>query len=110
MCTFSLTLFKKRRSQLHRGKLSANSRVNFVFAKTQVFRIRKDGTTIQKRPAQPKVCLNNAAKYQFVLFDTKTTSPVKDAEICQITAITKGGKIYNNYILPTRNISLYGSY
>ena len=53
----------------------------------------------QKRPVQPKICFNNVTKYQFVEFDTETTPLGKDAEICQIAAITKGGNTYNNYIL-----------
>ena len=135
----SSTLFKKRRSQLHRDKLSANSRsearegttyqtsvgLNLdITANDSIIKLLQSTLSLpkpkfleydrmvspfQKRPVQPKVCFNNAAKYQFVVFDTETTSLGKDAEICQIAAITKGGNTYNNYILPTRNISHYAS-
>ena len=63
----------------------------------------------QKRPVQPKICFNNVTKYQFVEFDTETTPLGKDAEICQIAAITKGGNTYKNHIFPTCSISHYAS-
>ena len=122
----SSTLFKKRRSQLHRDKLSANSRsearecttyqtsvgINLdITANDSIIKLLQSTLSLpkpkfleyermvppfQKRPVQPRVCFNNVAKYQLVVFDTETTSLGKDAEICQIAAITKGGNTYSN--------------
>ena len=62
-----------------------------------------------KRQTQPKISYNLSVKYQFVVFDTETTSLGKDAQICQLAAINQHGKTYNEYVLSTCNISNYAS-
>ena len=134
----SSTQFKKRRSQLHRDKSSSNNRnearedVTYQTSVGLNLDIEADDVVIQllqstssmpepkfleyekmvspfkKRPIQPKVVWDNN-KYQFVVFDLETSSLGKDAENWQIAAITKEGATYNNYVLPTGNISHYAS-
>jgi len=57
------------------------------------------------RPTSPQITFQNSIKYQFIVFDTETTSTEKYAQICQLAAITKSGKCFNECILPTCNIS-----
>ena len=62
-----------------------------------------------QRKTQPKISHNDSLNYQFVVFDTETISLGKQAQICQLAAMTKDGKTYNEYVLPTCNISSYAS-
>ena len=64
---------------------------------------------VTTRPTSPQITFQDSIKYQFIVFDTETTSTGKDAQICQIAAITKSGKCFNEYILPTCNISHHAS-
>ena len=64
---------------------------------------------VTTRPTSPQITFQDSIKYQFVVFDTETTSTGKDAQICQIAAITKSGKCFNEYILPTCNITHHAS-
>jgi len=57
----------------------------------------------------PRVSYQSTIKYEFIVFDTETTSTGKGAQICQLSAITKSGNCFNEYILPTRNISHHAS-
>ena len=96
----SLILFRKRRSQPHRDKLSANSRskgregttyqtsvgLNLdITANDSIIRLLQSTLSVpkpkfleyermvppfKKRPVQTKVCFNNSTKYKFVVFDT----------------------------------------
>ena len=61
------------------------------------------------RPTHPIVSYKDTINYEFIVFDTETTSTRKCAQICQLSAITKSGKCFNDYILPTCNISLLAS-
>ncbi|XP_078380315.1 uncharacterized protein LOC144663289 [Oculina patagonica] len=135
----SSTSFKKRRSQLHRDKLSANSRsearegttyqtsvglnlditennpikdllqTTLSLPKTKFLEYESMVPAFKKRPKQPKVRYSSSTKYQFVVFDIETTCLGKHAEICQLAAITKGGNTFNSYTLPTSNISSHAS-
>jgi len=55
-------------------------------------------------PTPLQLTFQDSVHYQFIVFDTETTSTEKDAQICQLAAITKSGKCFNEYILPTCNI------
>ena len=61
------------------------------------------------RPTHPIVSYKDTINYEFIVFNTETTSTGKGAQICQLSAITKSGKCFNDYILPTCNISLHAS-
>ena len=62
-----------------------------------------------QRHMQLKFFYSYLLKYQFIVFDTETASLGKKAQICQLAAITQEGKTYNEYVLPTCNISNYAS-
>ena len=57
------------------------------------------------RPTHPKISFQDTINYEFIVFDTETTSTGKSAQICQLSALTRSGKSFNEYILPTGNIS-----
>ena len=131
--------FKRRRSQLHLNKLSSNTRSEVREGTTYETNVglnldtKKNDSIIEllkltedlpnakfqeyekmvptfiKRPKQPKISYKNTVDYQFLVFDTETTSLGKEAQICQLSALTKAGESYNDYVLPTCNISLYAS-
>ena len=128
--------FKKRRSQLHRNKLNSKSRsearegttyetnVGLNLDSNSTVELLKSTNNLPKstfeeyermvpaflqRKTQPKISHNDSLNYQFVVFDTETTSLGKQAQICQLAAMTKDGKTYNEYVLPTCNISSYAS-
>ncbi|XP_068756051.1 uncharacterized protein [Montipora capricornis] len=61
------------------------------------------------RPTHPPISYKDTIKYEFVVFDIETTSTGKDAQICQLSAINKSGNCFNDYILPTCNISHHAS-
>lgn len=61
------------------------------------------------RPTHPHVSYQSTINYEFIVFDTETTSTGKGAQICQLSAITKSGNCFNEYILPTCNISHHAS-
>ena len=58
---------------------------------------------------QPKISYNEAISYQFVVSDIETTGLSKQTQICQLAAITKEGKSYNEYVLPTCDIDHHAS-
>lgn len=135
----SSILFKKRRSQLHRAKLGSNVRsearegatyqtnvgLNLDTTKDDsIAKLLKLAEQLEKtkfqeyesmvppfktRPKQPKISYNEAISYQFVVFDIETTGLSKQTQICQLAAITKEGKIYNEYVLPTCDIDHHAS-
>ena len=126
--------FKKKRSQLHRSKLSSNARseakegttyetnvgLNLDATKdNSITKLLKSAEQLDKirfqeyermvppfktRPTQPKISYNEAIRYQFVVFDIETTGLSKQTQICQLAAVTKEGKTYNEYVLPTCDI------
>ena len=61
------------------------------------------------RPTHPKISYQGTINYEFMVFDTETTSTGKGAQICQLSAIAKSGNCFNEYILPTCNISHHAS-
>lgn len=62
------------------------------------------------KPKTVNLSFNLSKNYYFILFDTETTCTGKQAELCQISAITEDGrKEFSNFILPKSNIS-YGAY
>ena len=126
--------FKKRRTQLHRDKFSSNVKsearegttyernvgLNLDATKDDsVAKLLKLAQQLEKtrfqeyermvppfktRPIQPKISYNDAIRYQFVVFDIETTGLSKQTQICQLAAVTKEGKIYNEYVLPECDI------
>ena len=135
----SSILFKKRRSQSHRAKLGSNARsearegatyqtnvgLNLDATKDDsIAKLLKLAEQLEKtrfqeyesmvppfktRPKQPKISYNEAISYQFVVFDIETTGLSKQTQICQLAPITKEGKIYNEYVLPTCHIDHHAS-
>ena len=62
------------------------------------------------KPKTVNLSFDLSKNYYFVLFDTETTCTGKQAELCQISAITEDGrKEFSTFILPKSNIS-YGAY
>ena len=61
------------------------------------------------RPTNPKISFQGTIDYEFIVFDTETTSNGKGAQICQLSAITKSGNCFNEFILPTCNMSHHAS-
>ena len=61
------------------------------------------------RPTHPLVAYQSTINYEFIVFDTETTSTGKGAQIFQLSAITKSGNCFNEYILPTCNITHHAS-
>ena len=61
------------------------------------------------RPTHPKISFQGTTDYEFIVFDTETTSTGKCAQISQLSAITKSGNCFNEFILPTCNVSHHAS-
>ena len=62
------------------------------------------------KPKTVNLSLDLSKNYYFILFDTETTCTGKQAELCQISAITEDGREeFSTFILPKSNIS-YGAY
>ena len=61
--------------------------------------------TFVQRPKQSTVAFNNNTTFEFVMFDLETTTIGKKAEICQLSAVKKDGKLFNEYVLPEGSIS-----
>ena len=63
--------------------------------------------------ARPKVIdlsYDSTQKYQFIIFDTETTCTGKQAEICQLSAVSENGRHeFSTFILPQSSIS-YSAY
>ena len=63
-----------------------------------------------RKPKTVDLSFDLSKNYYFILFDTETTCTGKQAELCQISAITEDGrKEFSTFILPKSNIS-YGAY
>ena len=62
------------------------------------------------KPETVNFSFDLSKNYYFILFDTETTCTGKQAELCQISAVTEvGRKEFSTFILPKSNIS-YGAY
>ena len=59
------------------------------------------------RPTHATISYQDTIKYEFIVYDTETTATGRNAQICQlhVAAITKSGQYFNQYILPTGNIT-----
>ena len=124
--------YKKRRSKLKNKNLSSNAKkeekegttsqtgigLNLDLTQTngllaelstlttsQLTEYEKLVPPFASRPTHPLVAYQSTINYEFIVFDTETTSSGKGAQICQLSAITKSGNCFNEYILPTCNIT-----
>ena len=62
------------------------------------------------KPKTVNLSFDLSKNYYFILFDTETTCTGKQAELCQISAITEDGiKEFSTFTLPKNNIS-HGAY
>ena len=60
-------------------------------------------------PTHLLVAYQSTINCEFIVFDTETTWTGKGAQICQLSANTKSGNCFNEYILPTWNITHHAS-
>ena len=70
---------------------------------------RKSVPPFIERPNKKYLTYDTEKRYLFVLFDTETTCTGKQAEICQLSAITKNGEIFSSYIMPKGSVGYYAS-
>ena len=76
---------------------------------SQLTEYEKLAPPFTSRPTHPHVPYQSTVNYEFIVFDTETTSTGKGAQICQLSAITKSGNCFNEYILLTCNITHHAS-
>lgn len=70
---------------------------------------RKSVPPFIERPKKKYLTYDREKRYLFVLFDTETTCTGKQAEICQLSAITQNGEIFSSYIMPKGSVGYYAS-
>ncbi|XP_068730634.1 uncharacterized protein [Montipora capricornis] len=91
------------------GCLADLSTITRSVTRSQLEECEKLVPPFTPRPTHPPISCKDTIKYEFVVFDIKTTSTGKDAQICQLSAINKSGNCFNDYVLPTCNINHHAS-
>ena len=87
-----------------------NSPVAFKISVNELRRYEELVPPHTPKPKTVNLLFDLSKNYYFILFDTETTCTGKQAELCQISAITEDGrKEFSTFILPKSNIS-YGAY
>ena len=71
----------------------------------QLKEIEKFVSPFTERPSKHYLTYEATKTYQFVFFDIETTSIGKNAEICQLSAVTENGKTYSTFIMPNGSVS-----
>lgn len=62
-----------------------------------------------ERPQKKYYSYDPEKRYQFVLFDTETTFTSKQAEICQLSAISQNGHTFSSHITPINFVGFSAS-
>ena len=105
--TYANLSAKKAQAQVNYSELSTTELSNITKQHQQEYENSVPKYTLRLLIEKKTIDDNNS--YNFVLFNTETTSTGKSAELCQLAALDRSGHQFLSYVLPNRDIDSYAS-